>query len=78
MARLFLLAPTVPFLFESIFKLHIFGHAYAMPLPDRLAFLDAVGEIVLAALLVLGLATRFSALGLLVMTAVIELVVPSG
>jgi len=37
-----------------------------------------VGEIALPVLLVLGLATRFSALGLLAMTAVIELVVPSG
>ncbi|MGC8536366.1 MAG: DoxX family protein [Rhizomicrobium sp.] len=72
------LAPTAQFLFESIFKLHLFGHAYAMPFPDTLAFFDGIGEIVLPILLVLGLATRFSALGLLVMTAVIELVVPSG
>ncbi len=74
----FSLAPTAQFLFESIFKLHLFGHAYAMPFPDMLARLDAVGEIALPVLLVLGLATRVSALGLLAMTAVIELVVPSG
>ena len=74
----FSLAPTAQFLFESIFKLHLFGHAYAMPFPDTLARLDAVGEIVLPVLLVLGLGTRFAALGLLGMTAVIELVVPSG
>ena len=74
----FSLAPTAQFLFESIFKLHLFGHAYAMPFPDTLALFDAVGEIALPVLLVLGLATRVSALGLLAMTAVIELVVPSG
>ena len=72
------LAPTAQYLFESVFKLHIFGHAYSMPFPDILALFDAIGEIALPVLLVLGLATRLSALGLLVMTAVIELVVPSG
>jgi DoxX. len=37
-----------------------------------------MAEILLPILLVLGLATRFSALGLLVMTAVIQLIVPQG
>ncbi|MBI1330956.1 MAG: DoxX family membrane protein [Alphaproteobacteria bacterium] len=72
------LAPTAQFLFESEFQLHLFGHAYAMPFPDILAYADGVGEIVLPILLVVGFATRFSALGLLVMTGVIELVVPEG
>jgi putative oxidoreductase len=39
---------------------------------------SALGETILPILLVLGLATRWAALGLLVMTAVIELVVPDG
>ena len=72
------LAPTAQFLFEEQFKLHIFGQAYSFPMPDTLALLDSVAEIVLPVLLVVGLATRFSALGLLVMTGVIQLVVPEG
>ena len=47
-------------------------------MPDTLALLDSVAEIALPVLLVIGLATRFSALGLLVMTVVIQLVVPEG
>jgi putative oxidoreductase len=47
-------------------------------MPDAIAFIDGLAEIVLPILLVVGLATRLSALGLLVMTGVIELVVPEG
>jgi putative oxidoreductase len=47
-------------------------------MPAAVAFLDGVAEIALPVLLVIGLATRFSALGLLVMTGVIQLVVPEG
>jgi putative oxidoreductase len=72
------LAPTATFLFEEEFKLHLFGQAYNFPFPDTLAWIDSAAEIVLPALLVVGLATRFSALGLLVMTGVIQLVVPEG
>jgi len=71
-------SPTAAYLFESEFKLHIFGAAYAMPFPDILATADAIAEIALPVLLILGLATRFSAFGLLVMTGVIQLVVPEG
>src|SRR5262249_13298080 len=63
---------------EDEFKLHIFGQAYDFPLPTAFAYLDGIAEIVLPGLLVIGLATRFSALGLLVMTGVIQLVVPEG
>ncbi len=66
------------FLFETLFKLHIFGEAYDFPAPDLLAFPVAVAEIALPILLVLGLATRLAALALLVMTAVIQLVFPDG
>lgn len=72
------LSPAAIFLFEDEFKLHIFGQAYDFPLPTTVAFLDGVAEIVLPVLLVIGLATRFSALGLLIMTGVIQLVVPEG
>lgn len=72
------LSPAAIFLFEDEFKLHIFGQAYDLPMPTAVAFLDGVAEIVLPVLLVIGLATRFSALGLLVMTGVIQLVVPDG
>lgn len=72
------LAPTASYLFEEEFKLHIFGQLYDLPAPDLMAFLDGAAEIVLPILLILGLATRLSALALLVMTGVIQLVVPEG
>lgn len=72
------LSPAAEFLFEDEFKLHIFGQAFDFPMPTAFAFLDGVVEIVLPILLIVGLATRFSALGLLVMTGVIQLVVPEG
>jgi putative oxidoreductase len=72
------LSPKANFLFEETFKLHVFGDLYDLPFPDLLAWADGIGEIVLPVLLVLGFLTRFSALGLLAMTAVIQLVVPEG
>lgn len=71
-------SPVADFLFESTFQLHLFGRTYPFPMPDVLAHLDAAAEVALPILLIAGLATRFSALGLLVMTAVIQLTVPSG
>jgi len=72
------LSPAAVFLFEDEFKLHIFGQAYEFRLPTAVAFFDGVAATVLPVLLIIGLATRFSALGLLVMTGVIQLVVPEG
>ncbi len=66
------------YLFEEQFKLHVLGKLYAFPAPDALAFVVATAEITLPALLLIGLATRLSALGLLVMTGVIQLVFPDG
>ncbi len=66
------------YLFEEQFKLHIFGNLYGFPAPDLLALLVALLEITLPVLLLIGLATRLSALGLLVMTGVIQLVFPDG
>lgn len=55
----------------------LFEHVYALPvIPSALAaVLATLGEFVLSALLVLGLASRFAALGLLAMTAVIQIFV---
>lgn len=72
------LSPTASFLFEEEFKLHLFGHAYDLPAPDVLAFASGTAEIIFPILLILGLGTRWSALGLLGMTAVIQLIVPDG
>lgn len=66
------------YLFEQEFKLHIFGQAIPYPFPLTAAFLAGVGEIVLPVLLVLGLGTRFAALGILIMTLVIQLTIPDG
>lgn len=72
------LSPSTAYLFEEEFKLHLFGGAYGFPAPLVVAHLVGSAEIVLPILLVLGLATRFTALGLLIMTGVIQLVMPDG
>jgi putative oxidoreductase len=72
------LSPSAAYLFEEEFKLHIFGRLYDFPAPVVIAHIVGMGEITLPILLVLGLATRFAALGLLIMTGVIQLVVPDG
>ncbi|UCI05630.1 DoxX family protein [Mesorhizobium sp. B1-1-8] len=72
------LSDSTIYLFEEEFKLHIFGAEYGFPMPDAVAYLVATAEITLPVLLVLGLATRFAALAMLVMTGVIQLVVPDG
>ena len=66
------------FLFENQFRLHLFGKLYALPAPLALGYVTAVAELLLPALLVLGLATRYAAAGLLIMTGVIELIIPDG
>lgn len=70
------LSPAAQYLFEEQFKLHLFGHLYSYPFPDALAYVDGVAEIVLPVLLIVGLATRLSAFGLLIMVGVIQLTVP--
>ncbi len=66
------------YLFEQEFKLHLLGAAIAYPFPLVAAFLAGTGEVVLPVLLVLGLFTRYAALGILLMTIVIQLTVPDG
>lgn len=65
-------------LFTAEFKLHLPGGPYPFPAPAVTAFLAGSAEIVLPVLLVLGLATRFAALGLLLMTLIVQLTVPGG
>ena len=72
------ISPSTSFLFTEMFKLHILGGEYPFPFPDAVAFLVGSAELALPALLILGLATRYAALGLLLMTGVIQLVVPDG
>lgn len=66
------------FLFVDEFKLHILGQQYPYPFPLVAAHAAGIAELVLPVLIVLGLLTRFAALGLLVMTIIIQLTVPDG
>jgi len=72
------LTDTAIYLFTEEFKLHLPGGPYDFPAPAAMAFLSGCGEIVFPVLLVLGLGTRFAALGLLFMTCIVELTVPDG
>jgi len=67
----FHLKPSAIALFQSEYQLPIID-------PTAAAYLSAFGEHFFPVLLVLGLATRFAALGLLFMTAVIEVFVYPG
>lgn len=70
------ISPATYYLFTDQFKLHIFGQIYDIPYAEIVAQLTACAEILLPILIVLGLATRFAAFGLLAMTCVIQLVYP--
>jgi putative oxidoreductase len=72
------LSDTAVTLFTDEFMLHLPGGPYPFPAPTVMAFLSGSAEILLPILLVLGFATRFAALGLLLMTAIVELTVPDG
>jgi putative oxidoreductase len=72
------LSDTAVTLFTDEFMLHLPGGPYHYPVPAVMAFLSGCGEITFPVLLVLGLATRFAALGLLCMTIIVELTVPDG
>jgi len=66
------------FLFGSEFQLHIFGSQYPYPFPLAAAYGAGIAEIVLPIFLVAGLFTRFAALALLFMIAIIQITVPEG
>ena len=72
------LSDTAVTLFSDEFMLHLPGGPYHFPAPAVTAFLSGSGEIVFPVLLILGFGTRFAALGLLFMTAIVELTVPDG
>jgi putative oxidoreductase len=72
------LSDTAVTLFTDEFMLHLPGGPYHYPVPAVMAFLSGCGEITFPVLLVLGFATRFAALGLLLMTCIVELTVPDG
>ncbi|APG13798.1 hypothetical protein BKD09_36145 [Bradyrhizobium japonicum] len=72
------LSNTAVTLFSDEFMLHLPGGPYHYPTPTVIAFLSGCGEILFPILLVLGLGTRFAALGLLLMTVIVELTVPDG
>ncbi len=72
------LSDTPVLLFQNEFKLHILGKAYDYPFPVAVAWGSSIAEIVLPVLLAIGLGTRLAAFGLLVMTALIQLTIPSG
>jgi putative oxidoreductase len=65
-------------LFAEEFKLHLFGAEIAYPAPELVATLSGIAEVAFPVLLVLGLGARYAALGLLAMTAIIQLTVPDG
>jgi putative oxidoreductase len=79
------LSGSAKYLFENEFQLHvpsdpskfwILDKAYPMPYPEIATWLSAFGEILLPAALIIGFATRLSALGMLGMIIVIFLVYP--
>jgi putative oxidoreductase len=72
------LSDTAVTLFTDEFMLHLPGGPYHYPAPAVMAFLSGCGEITFPVLLVLGIGTRFAALGLLFMTIIVELTVPDG
>lgn len=64
--------------FEECYKLRLFGEAYNFPFPNIAVHMAGVAEIMLPILVMTGFLTRFAALGLLVMTVVIQIVFFSG
>jgi putative oxidoreductase len=72
------LSDTAVALFTDEFMLHLPGGPYHYPAPTVMAFLSGSGEILFPILLIFGFGTRFAALGLLLMTAIVELTVPDG
>lgn len=72
------LSDSAVYLFAEEFRLHLFGGVFPFPAPHLMAWMSGAAEIALPILLVLGIGTRFAALGLLVMTGIIQLTIPDG
>jgi len=73
-----MLNDTAIYLFTDEFRLHLPGGPYPFPAPTLFAFLSGCGEVVLPILLIAGLGTRLAALGIVLMTVIIQLTVPDG
>lgn len=65
------LKPTTVFIYEELYKPTILGKTYSIPYPEIVAWTASAAELILPAALVIGFATRASALGLLLMTIAI-------
>ena len=65
-------------LFTEEFKFHVLGKVIDYPYPKLMAYGAGTAEILLPILLALGLFGRFAALGLLIMTGIIQLTIPTG
>ena len=65
-------------LFSQEYKLHIFGAEIPFPTPELVATMASTAEIALPILLAFGFLTRWAALGLFGMTAIIQLTYPDG
>ena len=72
------LSDSAIYLFREEFRLHLFGRLVPYPFPVFMAHASGCAEILLPTLLVLGFGTRLAALGLLAMTAIIQITVPDG
>jgi putative oxidoreductase len=72
------LSDSAIWLFSQEFKLHVFGNLIDYPAPLLMAWASGIAELFLPVLLVLGLATRWAALCLLIMTGIIQLTIPDG
>ncbi|GEM_PF-227124 len=70
------LASSTNYLFANEFKLNFFWGSYPIPFPGFVGYMTGMAEIILPILLVIGLFSRLWALGLFVMTFVIQLVFP--
>jgi putative oxidoreductase len=65
-------------LFREEFKIRVLSKAYDFPFPEQAALGAGIAEILLPVMLVLGLGTKIAALGLLIMSVVIQFVIPTG
>ena len=72
------LSESTMLLFTEEYRLHIFGKIYPYPFPTVIAYASGAAEILLPILLIFGLYTRLAAIGLLAMTAIIQLTFPDG
>jgi putative oxidoreductase len=67
---------SVVYSFADELKLYLPGGPYNFPAPAAMAFLFGCAEVLFPVLLVLGLATRFAATGLLLIAYTVELTMP--